>query len=117
MGYGAPSQADHRLHARGQRADDGHADPLPLAYSDADGHAPRRANGYRHEHAHDRRKAVDIANKYLDHYAGPDASDEVRSKIWNGGPRGHLKSSTIPYWEKVKAALNPSPTIRSAMRR
>jgi len=30
---------------------------------------------------------------------------EKISRIWNGGPTGHRKKSTGPYWEKVKTAL------------
>jgi len=32
-------------------------------------------------------------------------SDEQRARIWNGGPRGHLKKSTLPYWNRVKATM------------
>lgn len=27
---------------------------------------------------------------------------EVFARIWNGGPRGYEKESTLPYWERVK---------------
>jgi hypothetical protein len=69
---------------------------------------------YRHTDAHDRRKAVDIATKYLSHYAGPSAPDEKLARVWNGGPHGHRKSATIPYWQKVRKAL-PKTGLRSSM--
>ena len=30
---------------------------------------------------------------------------QVMARIWNGGPRGHLKAATLPYWKKVKAEM------------
>jgi hypothetical protein len=32
-------------------------------------------------------------------------SAEVIARKWNGGPKGHLKESTLNYWEKVKQQL------------
>ena len=46
--------------------------------------------------------SMDICRKYLLHYGGANASDEKYSRIWNGGPRGHLKPQTIGYWRKVR---------------
>jgi hypothetical protein len=34
-----------------------------------------------------------------------DNSLEGAARRWNGGPLGHRKDSTLPYWEKVKAQL------------
>jgi hypothetical protein len=45
---------------------------------------------------------------YTDHYGrkyGWPVSDEVRAKIWNGGPTGPDKPQTEKYWQKVKAKL------------
>ncbi len=45
---------------------------------------------------------------YTDHYGrkyGWPVSDEVRAKIWNGGPTGPNKPQTEKYWQKVKAKL------------
>ena len=33
------------------------------------------------------------------------SQDERMARIWNGGPRGHLKAATLPYWKKVKAEM------------
>ena len=30
---------------------------------------------------------------------------EILARIWNGGPNGWKKESTLPYWEKVKKEL------------
>lgn len=48
--------------------------------------------------------------KYMDLYAteknvGRPVTDEDRARIWNGGPSGWKKKSTIPYWEKAKKHL------------
>ena len=32
-------------------------------------------------------------------------SAEVIARKWNGGPKGHLKESTLNYWKKVKSNL------------
>lgn len=32
-------------------------------------------------------------------------NDEDRARMHNGGPRGHLRDSTIKYWEKVRTIL------------
>jgi hypothetical protein len=65
---------------------------------------------YVHDDAFDVAKARDICRKYLDLYATPKrlgraVTDEDRARIWNGGPSGWKKSSTLKYWAKVKAAL------------
>jgi hypothetical protein len=31
---------------------------------------------------------------------------EVVARKWNGGGRGHLRESTLPYWERIKNQLN-----------
>lgn len=51
-----------------------------------------------------------VFRKYLDIWATPErigrpVTDEDRARIWNGGPTGWKKASTISYWAKVKAAL------------
>lgn len=32
-------------------------------------------------------------------------NEEVYARIWNGGPYGYLKESTVNYWERVKNTL------------
>lgn len=48
----------------------------------------------------------EICRLYLIHYAGWAATDEKLARIWNGGPRGHLKRSTLTYWAKVQKQLS-----------
>lgn len=31
---------------------------------------------------------------------------EIMARIHNGGPKGHRRSSTLPYWRKVRSMLN-----------
>lgn len=52
-----------------------------------------------------------IFNRYMELYAierklGRPVTDEDRARIWNGGPTGYKRDSTIPYWEKVEKLLN-----------
>jgi len=50
-------------------------------------------------------KSREICRKYLLMYGGRNATDEKYARIWNGGPRGHRKTSTRAYWRKVKRNL------------
>ena len=63
-------------------------------------------------------KAKDICRKYLTHWGshyqrktGKVATNEVLSKIWNGGPNGWRKKTTYvitnldKYWKKVQQEL------------
>lgn len=59
---------------------------------------------YRHADMHDRAKAVRVASLYLATYA-PGASLEVQARVWNGGPRGATKASTLGYWAKVRRQI------------
>jgi hypothetical protein len=49
-----------------------------------------------------RAEAIQVCAIYLGHYASGKTT-EAASRIWNGGPQGHRKASTIAYWRKVKA--------------
>jgi hypothetical protein len=41
---------------------------------------------------------------------GRPVTDQDRARIWNGGPNGWKRSSTLLYWEKVKKHLHkPAP--------
>jgi len=58
----------------------------------------------------DPEKSKTICRLYLDYYGrqyakktGLKPTDEVLSRIWNGGPGGWKKQSTVKYWNKVKA--------------
>lgn len=49
-----------------------------------------------------------IAHIYFRRYAPKalrEGNWEVLARVHNGGPHGHLKKATLPYWEKVKEAL------------
>ncbi len=53
-------------------------------------------------------KSQEMFQIYTEHYGkkyGVPVSDEVRARIWNGGPNGPNKPSTDKYWNKVKAKL------------
>jgi hypothetical protein len=65
---------------------------------------------YTHRDAFDAETAKAICRMYLNHYATekrlgrvPTLADYAR--IWNGGPNGYKKYSTLRYWSKVRKAL------------
>ena len=57
------------------------------------------------ESAYSRGSSIIICKLYLQHYAPPNATVEQLARIWNGGPKGHKKSATIKYWNKVKKQI------------
>jgi hypothetical protein len=53
-------------------------------------------------------KSEQMFQIYTEHYGkrfGVPITDEVRAKVWNGGPNGPNKLSTEKYWQKVKEKL------------
>ena len=57
-------------------------------------------------------KSKEMFYIYVGHYAryytktyGKLATDEIKARIWNGGPTGWNKMATISYWKKVKKEL------------
>ena len=71
-----------------------------------------RSDVYVHEDALIPSKAKEIAIFYLSHWGknyrkntGQEPTSEIYARIWNGGPRGYEKESTIKYWEKIKKEL------------
>jgi len=54
--------------------------------------------------------ALAIFRAYTNRYAIPRRigdmnPNEAKSRIWNGGPKGHKKSATLGYWKSVKSRL------------
>lgn len=47
-----------------------------------------------------------VVRAYMARYAPKGASDEVFSRIHNGGPKGHRKAATKAYWAKVRKHLD-----------
>jgi hypothetical protein len=52
----------------------------------------------------DPEKSRQMFRLYTEHY-GKGQSDEVKARIWNGGPTGNKKRATIAYWNKIKKHL------------
>ena len=64
-------------------------------------------SSYSHADALDRDKAYTICKLYLTHWGkyytrktGKPPTPEVYARIWNGGPTGWKKPSTVKYWRK-----------------
>jgi len=58
-------------------------------------------------------KARRMWDLYLSYYGheyeretGRPPTDEVYARIWNGGPYGWQKDSSLDYWNRVRAAMN-----------
>lgn len=49
-------------------------------------------------------RSVEIFKKYLSIYMA-EFSYEKGARLWNGGPKGPWKNSTLAYWAKVKKEL------------
>lgn len=67
---------------------------------------------YTAEDRKDPEKAREIMEKYIGiwakHYEKTQkktATDEIKARIWNGGPYGWRKKATEKYWEKVQKAM------------
>lgn len=68
---------------------------------------------FNYEDRYDENKSKEMVKIYLNHYGkryerltGKIATDEVLSRIHNGGPNGWKKEATIKYWNKVKKEMN-----------
>jgi hypothetical protein len=61
-------------------------------------------NNYRHSEMTNRAQARAVCEAYLKHW-GKGKTTEEQARIWNGGPTGDRKASTVAYWAKVKKAI------------
>ena len=75
-----------------------------LAYLDACEHDPT-LSARPYEDVVDLAYALRVFRAYVDRWAGPDADDMTKARIWNGGPRGDRKSATLAYAAKVRDIL------------
>jgi len=67
---------------------------------------------YSHQQMANPVKARQVAALYLQYWGrayerqtGKRPSPEVLARIWNGGPTGWQKKSTLPYWRKVRQRI------------
>ena len=60
---------------------------------------------YAHSQVTNRAVSTFIAQSYLAHY-GKNLSDESLARIWQGGPKGHQKTSTRAYSKRVMRELS-----------
>lgn len=64
---------------------------------------------YRWESMTNRTEAVEVFTLYIRIYAPKNATEEQIARIHNGGPKGHRRASTLPYWRKVQRKLSLQP--------
>lgn len=59
----------------------------------------------RYQQCADLAYAKQVIRAYMARYC-PHGSNEKIARIHNGGPRGHLRKSTLIYWQKVQAEMD-----------
>jgi len=64
--------------------------------------AKSRIGYFEYSDRSDKDKSREMVKIYLKHYGG---TLEEMARKHNGGPQGHKKESTKPYWLKVKARM------------
>lgn len=62
--------------------------------------------------AWDREKSIRICKLYLGYWGWENASLEKYARIWNGGPRGAQRDSTLSYWTRVYTLLNTGEKLK-----
>lgn len=77
-------------------------------WKDALEHDPSIGGSY--ENCYERKYAERVVQAYMARYAnerrlGHEPTFEDIARIHNGGPNGHRKRATIPYWNKVQREL------------
>lgn len=82
----------------------------PILVTDVNAILARRGSGTRFTLADrlDRKKSIAMLEVYLANYSrhlGRSATDQDLARIWNGGPSGWRKPSTLRYWAKVSSHL------------
>ena len=63
-----------------------------------------RTIGGKYEDCRKPEYARKVVRAYLSRYGKGKSAKEL-ARIHNGGPKGHRKASTLPYWEKVDEIL------------
>lgn len=59
---------------------------------------------YSHSGMTNRVDAVAVFKSYIEIYA-KNQPPEIVARVWNGGPTGHKKKATLPYWGKVSRKI------------
>lgn len=95
-------------HARGARNEVGCLQIRPAVITDVNRIQSRKVFTLDDRTRRDR--SIEVFRIYVEHYATPerlgrDPTPEDFARIWNGGPNGFRRKSTLPYWRKVRSAL------------
>lgn len=82
----------------------------PVLVQDVNGILARRGSSTRYTLTDrlNRQKSVEMLEVYLSHYGkrlGRKPTEQDLARIWNGGPSGWKRSSTLRYWSKVCSKL------------
>jgi hypothetical protein len=64
-------------------------------------------NTYKYSDALDDNKSREICRIYITYWSNRFNVNtiEAMARIWNGGPRGYLKESTVKYWNNIRSIL------------
>ena len=69
---------------------------------------------YTYEDRNDPYKAIELFLYYQARY-NPELNIEKAARVWNGGPNGLDKTSTISYWNKVKHWMNDEDSMKKSI--
>lgn len=58
----------------------------------------------KHEDCYDREVSIRVFKAYMGRYKPK--NDEEAARKHNGGPKGHVKDSTLPYWRSVQEIMD-----------
>ncbi len=101
-------------HARGARGEVGALQVRAAVVEDVN-----RAFGTRYtlRGMTNRAQAVAVLNRYLWIYATPDrigrpVTNEDRARIWNGGPNGWRRKSTLPYLRRFREQIGGGSPVK-----
>lgn len=63
---------------------------------------------FKYDDALDENKSREICRIYILYWSKKYNvnTTECMARIWNGGPRGYRKESTVKYWHKIRRVLN-----------
>lgn len=62
---------------------------------------------YKYEDAYNEEKAREICRLYMEYWSRKAGcfNIETMARIWNGGPKGYKKESTLKYWNNIRSIL------------
>lgn len=60
-------------------------------------------------------KAIEIFLYYQAKCGNKKLDPEMAARIWNGGPKGYEKASTLSYWKKIQEWMNDETSMKNSL--